>query len=95
MHNTTFDNIADNLKLALDIVESCGEAYWNANDSIKKLMNQAIFNKIYIVNNADHEFDLEFSSSRPPFDKILEPMKEHIARINNIIRNQSLKLKKI
>ena len=56
-------------------------------------MNQAIFNKIYIANDADHEFDLEFSF-RPPFDKILEPMKEHIARINNIIRNQSLKLKK-
>ncbi len=41
-------------------------------------MNQAIFNKIYIVNDADHEFDLEFSF-RPPFDKMLEPMKEHIA----------------
>ena len=35
MHNTIFDNIADNLRLALDIMENCGEAYRNAGDSTK------------------------------------------------------------
>ena len=41
MHNTTFEQITENLKRALDIVENCGEAYKNASDTIKKLMNQA------------------------------------------------------
>ena len=63
MHNTTFDNIADNLRLVLDIMENCGEAYRNAGDSTKKLMNQAIFNKIYIVNDAEHEFDVDNPSN--------------------------------
>ena len=93
MHNTTFDSIVDNLKLALDIVENCGEAYRNANDSTKKLMNQAIFNKFYIVNDVDHEFDVEFSF-KPPFDKMLEPIKEDISKINSAIRNHSSKLEK-
>ena len=94
MHNTTFDNIADNLRLTLDIMENCGEAYRNASDSTKKLMNQAIFNKIYIVNDADHEFDLEFSF-KPPFDQMLDPIKEDISKINNAIRNKSSKLEKL
>ena len=93
MHNTTFDNIADNLKLALDIVENCGEAYRNANDSTKKLMNQAIFNKLYITNDTEHEFDIDFSF-KPPFERMLDPVKEDISRINIANRNQSPKLQK-
>ena len=73
MHDTTFEQITENLKRALDIVENCGEAYKNASDTIKKLMNQAIFEKFYISNDADMEFkvDAEF---KPPFDQILEPL---------------------
>lgn len=92
MHNTTFDNIADNLKLALDIVENCGEAYRNANDSTKKLMNQAIFNKLYVTNDVEHKFDILFSF-KPPFEQMLDPIKEDISKINNAIRSQSSKLR--
>ena len=91
MHNTTFEQITENLKRALDIVENCGEAYKNASDTIKKLMNQAIFEKFYISNDADMEFkvDAEF---RPPFDQILEPVKDDIIRINRLAQDCSSKL---
>ena len=35
MHNMTFEQIRNKLKLTLDIVENCGEAYRNASDTIK------------------------------------------------------------
>ena len=92
-HDTTFDKIAENLQVALDIVENCGNAYRNASDTVKKLMNQAIFEKFYIVNDSDHDFDIEFSF-KPPFDQMMEPVKEDIAKINSAIRNQSSKLGK-
>jgi len=82
----TFEQIRSNLKLTLDIVENCGDAYRNASDTIKRLMNQAIFEKFYIISNDEVELDIEFSF-RPPFDKLLEPIKDDIARIN---KNNSL-----
>ena len=91
MHDTTFEQITENLKRARDIVENCGEAYKNASDTIKKLMNQAIFEKFYISNDADMEFkvDAEF---KPPFDQILEPVKDDIIRINRLAQDCSSKL---
>ena len=91
MHDTTFEQITENLKRALDIVENCGEAYKNASDAIKKLMNQAIFEKFYISNDVDMEFkvDAEF---KPPFDQILEPVKDDILRINRSAQDCSGKL---
>ena len=61
MHNMTFEQIRNNLKLTLDIVENCGDAYRNASDTIKRLMNQAIFEKFYIISNDEVELDIEFS----------------------------------
>ena len=91
MHDTTFEQITENLKRALDIVENCGEAYKNASDTIEKLMNQAIFEKFYISNDVDMEFkvDAEF---KPPFDQILEPVKDDIIRINRLAQDCSSKL---
>lgn len=45
-------------------------------------------------NDADHKFDLELSF-KPPFDKMLEPIKDDISEINNAIKNNSLKLEKL
>ena len=45
------------------------------------------------MNDVDHEFDVEFSF-KPPFDKMLEPIKEDISKINSAIRNHSSKLEK-
>ena len=54
---------------------------FDASDTIKRLMNQAIFEKFYIISNDEVELDIEFSF-RPPFDKLLEPIKDDIAQIN-------------
>ena len=81
MHDMTFEQVKNNLRLTLDIVENCGDAYRNASDTIKKLMNQAIFNKIYIISNDEIDLDTKISF-RPPFDKIIDPIKEDIAQIN-------------
>ena len=67
--------------LTLDIVENCGDAYRNASDTVKKLMNQAIFDKFYIISNDEIDLDVELSF-KPPFDKMIEPIKEDIAQIN-------------
>ena len=44
-------------------------------------MNQAIFDKFYIISNDEVELDIEFSF-RPPFYKLLEPIKDDIAQSN-------------
>ena len=53
--------------------------------------HQAIFEKFYISNDADMEFkvDAEF---KPPFDQILEPVKDDIIRINRLAQDCSSKL---
>ena len=51
VRSTTFDEILKNLSLAFDLIEDCGSTYRKANDTIKKLMNQSIFNKIWIHND--------------------------------------------
>ena len=94
MHNTTFDQITQNLKMALDIVEDCAGAYRNASDTIKKLMNQAIFEKFYISNTPEESFSVE-ATFKPPFKSLLEPIRDDISRINKATRNQSSKLRNL
>ena len=94
MHNTTFDQITQNLKMALDIVEDCAGAYRNASDTIKKLMNQAIFEKFYISNTPEGSFSVE-ATFKPPFKSLLEPIRDDISRINKATRNQSSKLRNL
>ena len=46
--NASFEEIVSNLSLVMDLLEDCGRTYRNANDNIKRLMNQAIFERIWI-----------------------------------------------
>ena len=94
MHDTTFDRITDNLKMALDIVENCGEAYRNATDSTKKLMNQAIFVKFHINNTSDDGFSIK-ATFRAPFNNLLSPIQDDILKINKAMHTQSDDLKNI
>ena len=94
MHDTTFDRITDNLKMALDIVENCGEAYRNATDSTKKLMNQAIFVKFHINNTSDDGFSIK-ATFRAPFNNLLSPIQDDILKINKAMHNQSNDLENI
>ncbi len=94
MHSTTFEQISNNLKQALDVIENCGEAYRNASDTIKKLMNQAIFEKFYISNGGEEGFSIR-ATFKAPFDQVIDPFKDEISQINSALRNQSSKLAKL
>ena len=74
-HSMTFDQISENLSYALEMLNDCGKAYRNASDKIKRLMNQAIFEKIYVICNEDIPLDIE-GKYRPPFDSIIAPTKQ-------------------
>ena len=74
-HGLTFDEISENLSYALEMLNDCGAAYRSASDKIKRLMNQAIFEKIYIISNEDIPLGIE-GEYRPPFDTILAPVNQ-------------------
>lgn len=85
MHNVTFENILANLHLALDLIEDCGTTYRAANDMTKRLINQALVSRFLVSNGNDGvNIDVEFKA---PFDTILEPIKDAVARINQARRN--------
>ena len=54
------------------MLDNCGKAYRSASDKIKRLMNQAIFEKVYVISNEDIPLGIE-SEYRSPFDSILVP----------------------
>lgn len=87
LHNITFEQISANLDMVLDIVESCGEAYRNASDTVKKLMNQAIFEKFYISNGPEDEFGVKLTF-KAPYDQILDPIKEDLSQINTALKRK-------
>ena len=60
-----FDLVEQNLHTALDLAQNCGRAYANAPDHIKKLFNQALFERILVKQ--DGEITTEYA---PPFDII-------------------------
>ncbi len=60
--------IETNLRLALDLAESCGTAYATAPDHIKKLFNQAFFFRILVNPDASVRPELA-----PPFNHLLGP----------------------
>lgn len=74
-HGLTFAEISENLSYALEMLDECGKAYRSASDKIKRLMNQAIFDKIYVISNEDIPLGIE-GEYRPPFDSILAPAKQ-------------------
>ena len=75
--STTFTEIKANLSLAFDLIEDCGRTYSQANDGIKRLMLQAIFEKIWI--NAEGEVSSDFSKI---YKNIAGPIKNDLAKRN-------------
>ena len=57
-------------------------------DTRKKLLNQAIFDKFLIENEPDGDVRVE-AKLKAPFDQILEPIREDIAMINRAKQNAS------
>ena len=91
IHNTTFEGLTENLQLSLDMIEDCGKYYRNANNTTKRLLNQAIFKKIYVSNAEDDELKIELQF-RAPYDQILEPIKDELAKINRAKQTMSDRL---
>ena len=81
------------LMKVIHIVENCGEAYRNGSDTIKKLMNQAIFEKFYISNGENTEFSVDVTF-RAPYDQILEPIRDDISSVNAAMNRSSAKVSK-
>ncbi len=88
-HDMTFEQISQNLSDSLDLLDDCAAFYRNTNDTIKRLMNQAIFEKIYIFYpRGEITMDIE-AKFRPPFNAIIEPFTEELTKINRILRRST------
>ena len=83
--NVTFEQITQNLTDALDLLDDCAAFYRNSNDTIKRLMNQAIFEKIYISCEKGSPVKVE-AEFNPPFDMLVEPFKDELIKVNRAIR---------
>ncbi len=88
-HEVTFDEISKNLSYALEMLNDCGAAYRQASDKIKRLMNQALFEKIYVTYNEDAPLTIEHEY-RPPFDMILAPTECKDSENNSIAKSRIL-----
>jgi len=67
-HEHTFDTISEHLNGALELIEDCGKTYRVADDHIKRMMNQAIFSKLWV--DPDGSVTAEFAE---PFKSIIVP----------------------
>ena len=82
-HDLTFEQISQNLTESLDLLDDCVAFYKGASDTIKRLMNQAIFEKIYISYTRDVTLDIE-AKYNPPFNIIIEPFTKELAKLNHM-----------
>ena len=61
VRNTTFSQIKANLTMAFDLIENCGDTYYRANDSIKRLMIRALFKRIWV--DRDENITTEYNDA--------------------------------
>lgn len=83
--NVTFEQITQNLTDALDLLDDCAAFYKNSSDTIKRLLNQAIFEKIYISCEKGSPVKVE-AEFNPPFDMLVEPFTDELIKVNRAIR---------
>ena len=86
-HECAFESISERLSEALELMEDCGRTYRLAEDHLKKLLNQAIFSKLWIEK--DGRVTAEFAK---PFDVLVTPLtdvlihhKQEKARGTNVL----------
>ncbi len=69
---TEFETIEGNLERALDLAGDCGAAYEQAPDHIKRMFNQAFFEKIFVVQIDESLAGVEINAKlKEPFDVLL------------------------
>ena len=71
VYETAFTSVMEHLNEALDIIEDCGKTYRLADDHIKRMMNQAIFSKLWVEQ--DGNVTAEFA---PPFTTLMKPIED-------------------
>ena len=72
--STEFETIERNLGRALDLAGDCGAAYEQAPDHIKRMFNQAFFEKIFVIQIDESLADVRVDAQlREPFDVLLGP----------------------
>ncbi len=77
MYDQAFAGISDNVTKALEMIEDCGLTYRLVDDRFKKMLNQAVFSKLFV--GEDGNVTAEF---REPFNMLVEPFKGEIAHYN-------------
>ena len=83
---TEFELVNQNLKLALDLTEDCGAAYRNAPESIKRMFNQAFFEKVLVVQKEETAGDVWIETKfREPFNTLLgAELRKSVIKIRQI-----------
>ena len=76
-YDATFEEVIEKISLAFDLIEDCGSTYRRANDNIKRLMNQSLFEKIWIEE--DGRVTTEFTNV---YKHIAQPVINEIANHN-------------
>lgn len=77
LHEHTLMVASEHLSEAMELIEDCGRTYRMASDHIKRMMNQAIFSKLWV--ESDGRVTAEFKA---PFTVIAEPIRTELASFN-------------
>ena len=72
-----FAGVSESISKALELIEDCGLTYRLVDDRYKKMLNQAIFSKLWV--GEDGNVTAEF---REPFNMLIDPIKGEIAHYN-------------
>ncbi len=80
--NCAFDAITKHLKDAMDLIEDCGTTYRMADDHIKRMMNQAIFSKLWVEDDGSvtAEFSPLFKTLTEPFEGVVDLYRQQETR---------------
>ncbi len=67
-----FEAVERNLQLALDLTVDCGAAYRDAPEHVKRMFNQAFFEKVLVIQEDDSISGVRLEAElREPFDTLL------------------------
>jgi DNA invertase Pin-like site-specific DNA recombinase len=70
--NLEFEAVERNLQLALDLTVDCGAAYRHAPDDVKRMFNQAFFEKVLVIQEDASVGDIRVEAEfREPFGTLL------------------------
>ena len=77
IYGQIFAGVSESISKALELIEDCGLTYRLVDDRYKKMLNQAIFSKLWV--GEDGNVTAEF---REPFNMLIDPIKGEIAHYN-------------